>query len=96
MPRIIVMSEPGTAREGAITLDEMMSEPTVQPESAITLDERITSANLRSGHHSAQLIERVGWAVHDADDAECADGEAGGSAIRSLKSSARRAKAPTN
>ena len=53
MPRVIVMSESGTEREGAITLDE-----------------RVSSADMRSGHHSAQLIERVGWAVHDADDAE--------------------------
>jgi hypothetical protein len=53
MPRIIVMSEPSTKREGAITLDE-----------------RVTSADLRSGDRSVQLIERVGWAVHDADDAE--------------------------
>lgn len=53
MPRIIVMSDQGTAGEGAITLDE-----------------QVTSADLRSGHHSAQLIERVGWAVHDADDPE--------------------------
>ena len=53
MPRIIVMSDPSTAREGAITLDE-----------------RLSSTDLGSGHYSAQLIERVGWAVHDADDAE--------------------------
>jgi hypothetical protein len=53
MPRIIVMSDSSTEREGAITLDE-----------------RIASADMRSGHHAAQLIERVGWAVHDADDAE--------------------------
>jgi hypothetical protein len=53
MPRIIVMSESSTQREGAITLDE-----------------RVASADMRSGHHAAQLIQRVGWAVHDADDAE--------------------------
>jgi hypothetical protein len=53
MPRIIVMSEPNTERERAVTLDE-----------------RVASADLRTGHQSAQLIERVGWAVHDADDAE--------------------------
>jgi hypothetical protein len=96
MPRIIVMSEPSAEREGAITLDEMMSEPNIRPEGAITLDEQVTSADLRSGHHSAQLIERVGWAVHDADEEERADGETGGSAIRRLRSSARRAKALTN
>jgi hypothetical protein len=61
----------------------VMSEPGAEPEGAITLDERVTSADLRSGHHSAQLIERVGWAVHDADDAECAEAEAGRSIPRS-------------
>jgi hypothetical protein len=53
MPRIIVMSQSGIERRGAITLDE-----------------RVASADLRSGHRSAELIERLGWAVHDADDAE--------------------------
>jgi hypothetical protein len=48
----------------------VMSDQRTEGEGAITLDERVTSADLRSGHHSAQLIERVGWAVHDADDAE--------------------------
>ena len=94
MPRIIVMSESGAEREGAISLEKMMSEPITQP--VVTLDERVASADLRSGHQSAQLIERVGWAVHDADDAERADGEAGGSAIRGSGSSARRAMAHTN
>ncbi len=94
MPRIIVMSESNAEREGAITLDEMMGEPNTQSEGAITLDERVTSDDLRSGHRSAQLIERVGWAVHDADDGERA--EVAGSPIRPLRSSARRAKALTN
>lgn len=53
MPRVIVISDPGTARN-----------------SAVTLNERLSPADLGSGHYSAQLIERVGWAVHDADDAE--------------------------
>jgi hypothetical protein len=48
----------------------VMSDPSIEREGAVTLDERVTSANLRSGHDSAQLIERVGWAVHDADEAE--------------------------
>ncbi len=53
MPRIIVMSEPGTEDEGAITLDE-----------------RVVSAHLQGGNESDQLVGRVGWAVHDSDDAE--------------------------
>ena len=48
----------------------VMSDPSIEREGAVTLDERVTSANLRSGHDSAQLIERVGWAVHDADEVE--------------------------
>lgn len=96
MPRIIVMSEPSVEPEGAITLDQMMSEPNPSPEGAITLDERVTSADLRRGHRSAELIERVGWAVHDADDVECAHAGAGASGIRRLRSSARRAKALAN
>jgi hypothetical protein len=48
----------------------VMSGPGDARPAAITLDERISSADLGSGHYSAQLIERVGWAVHDADDAE--------------------------
>jgi hypothetical protein len=75
----------------------VISEPIVEPEGAITLDERVSPADLRSGHHSAQLIERVGWAVHDADDVERADGEEGRSATRPLTHSAlRRAKAHMN
>ena len=96
MPRIIVMSEPSAAGEGVISLAVMMNEPNSPPEGSITLDERVTSADLRSGHRSAQLIERVGWAVHDADDVEQADAGVGRSAIRRLRSSARRAKALTN
>lgn len=47
----------------------VMSEST-ERKGAITLDERVASADMGSGWHAAQLIERVGWAVHDADDAE--------------------------
>jgi hypothetical protein len=48
------------------------SNTTGELEGAITLDERISSAELESAHRSAELIERVGWAVHDADENETA------------------------
>lgn len=48
----------------------VMSESSTERGGAITLDERVVSADMRSGHHAAQLIERVEWAVQDADDAE--------------------------
>jgi hypothetical protein len=53
MARIVVMSEPGVDRDYGV----------------ITLDETVAPAHLENGHQSAQLVERVGWAVHDADGA---------------------------
>ena len=53
MARIVVMSEPSVDRDYAV----------------ITLDEKIAPLQLESGHRSAQLVERVGWAFHDADEA---------------------------
>jgi hypothetical protein len=38
--------------------------------SAVVLSEEIQPEHLASGHHSAQLIERVGWAVTDARETE--------------------------
>ena len=37
---------------------------------AVLLSEEIRPEHLASEHHAAQLIERVGWAVTDAKDAE--------------------------
>ena len=39
-------------------------------DSAVLLSEEIQPEHLASEHHAAQLIERVGWAVTDAKDAE--------------------------
>jgi hypothetical protein len=32
--------------------------------------ERINLSDLESDHFSSQLVERVGWALHDADELE--------------------------
>jgi hypothetical protein len=37
---------------------------------AVMLRERIATADLESAHFRKQLIERLGWAVGDAHDAE--------------------------
>jgi hypothetical protein len=37
---------------------------------AVMLRERIAVADLESAHFREQLIERLGWAVRDADEAE--------------------------
>jgi hypothetical protein len=39
-------------------------------DSAVVLSEDVQPEHLASTHHAAQLIERVGWAVTDAKEAE--------------------------
>jgi hypothetical protein len=56
MPRIIV------------TTDPVSSEPT--DESPVLLEEHVHSVHLSSGHAAAQLVERLAWAVSDAEHAE--------------------------
>lgn len=48
----------------------IMSTPTTEHDSSVTLREDVQPQHLSSEHHAAQLIERVGWAVTDAKDAE--------------------------
>jgi hypothetical protein len=46
------------------------AEPGDERPGAILLQERISSSDLESDHFSGQLIERVGWALIDAEQAE--------------------------
>ena len=39
-------------------------------ETAVLLQERVVPSDLESDHFSAQLVERVGWALVDADEIE--------------------------
>lgn len=39
-------------------------------ERAVLLDERICASDLTSAHFKLSLLERIGWAVADADDSE--------------------------
>jgi hypothetical protein len=55
----------------------VMSESSTEHGGKVTLDERIVATDLHGEHRSAQLIERVGWAVHDADDVEAGSALAG-------------------
>jgi hypothetical protein len=54
MPQIIVAADRGAAFG----------------EGAVTFRERVNVADFESGHFAAQLIERLGWAVEDADVVE--------------------------
>lgn len=48
----------------------VMSRATAEGGSAVTLREDVQPAHLESEHHAAQLIERIGWAVTDAETDE--------------------------
>jgi hypothetical protein len=39
-------------------------------DAAVVLDERIATRDLDSDHFGAALVERIGWALSDADEAE--------------------------
>jgi hypothetical protein len=54
MPQIIVAADRGAAFG----------------EGAVTFRERVNVADFESEHFAAQLVERIGWAVEDADRAE--------------------------
>lgn len=56
MPRIIVTTQPSRLPDDAEVL----------------LDEDVHSVHLSTGHAAAQLIERLSWAISDAEDAEAA------------------------
>ena len=58
MPRIIVTADPG---------EKLGRLPQQTP---VLLEERVDTIHLSDDHAAQQLIERVGWAVSDAEDAE--------------------------
>jgi hypothetical protein len=55
MPRVIVTADPVSSR------------PT---DTHVLLDEHVHSVHLSTGHAAAQLVERLAWAISDAEDAE--------------------------
>jgi hypothetical protein len=48
----------------------VMSNEGVDHSGAVVFAENVQPEHLASDHHTAQLIERVGWAVSDAKEAE--------------------------
>ncbi len=49
------------------------TDPTERRDAPILLDERVCSLHLADDHSAAQLIERVGWAITDAENTERAE-----------------------
>jgi hypothetical protein len=41
-----------------------------EEQTAIALEERVVPAHLEDDHSAAQLVERLGWAILDAEQAE--------------------------
>ena len=60
MARVIVVAERETDPPPSVDHDRR----------AFQLKERVTSSDARDPHVAAQLIERIGWALADAEDAE--------------------------
>jgi hypothetical protein len=48
----------------------VLSNQSADQASAVVLSENVQPEHMASKHHAAQLIERVGWAVSDAKEAE--------------------------
>jgi hypothetical protein len=48
----------------------VMADPTERRDAPILLDERVCSAHITDNHSATQLIERLGWAISDAERAE--------------------------
>jgi hypothetical protein len=64
VPSVIVVAESDTGKPSAFSHDRR----------AFQLKERMRSSDLSDPHIAAQLIERIGWALTDAEDAERAAG----------------------
>jgi hypothetical protein len=43
------------------------TDPTTDRAAPVLLDEHVYSMHLDNEHNSAQLIERIGWAISDAE-----------------------------
>jgi hypothetical protein len=60
MPSVIIVAETETDEPNALNHERR----------TFQLKERITSADMRDPHVAAQLIERIDWALADAEDAK--------------------------
>lgn len=64
MPRVIVTAD--AARDHGGPHDH-------EQRPAVLLDEQIATVHLSNGHAAAQFVERVAWAISDAEDLDRAE-----------------------
>jgi hypothetical protein len=57
-------------RENTVPRILVTTEPIDKPDDGVMLDEHIATSDLASDHFAAQLIERIGWALVDAENTE--------------------------
>lgn len=50
----------------------VMTDHAAQPSERVLLDEQVHPVHLSSDHSARQFIERLGWAINDAEDLESA------------------------
>jgi hypothetical protein len=79
MPRIIVTTDPV---------------PSQLTDVHVLLDERVHSVHLSTGHAAAQLVERLAWAISDAENAERTESERSNRHARPDRQAARRRANP--
>ncbi len=48
------------------------TDPTTQHAAPVLLEESVYSIHLDSDHNAAQLVERLGWAITDAENTQLA------------------------
>lgn len=56
MPRVIVTADPVSSQ--------------ITAETPVLLDEQVRSVHLSTDHAASQLVERLAWAIRDAEDAD--------------------------
>jgi hypothetical protein len=49
------------------------TDPTTDQAAPVLLDESVYSRDLDENHNAAQLIERLGWAINDAESRQRAE-----------------------
>jgi hypothetical protein len=76
MPRIIVTTDSSQAPADA----------------SVLLDEQVQSVHLSSGHAALQLVERLAWAINDAESVEQRQPGVHGELPRLGKAASRRAR----
>jgi thioesterase domain-containing protein len=62
--------QPATTKVDAMPRILVLTEPVKKPDDGVMLDEHLAATDLASGHFASQLIERIGWALADAESSE--------------------------